>query len=115
MPVPGPLQTVQRAEFWGAIIALQSHWPCHLRVDNLNVAGSIGRLLDRGCLVKPLPWVKDGDLIALVQYMIQAREEVGYGSGHEGVRSMLLMWTLSRAVCGLRVRWVMLGLMLLVT
>ena len=28
---PGVLQTVQRAEFWGAIIALQAYWPCHLR------------------------------------------------------------------------------------
>ena len=43
MPVPGPLQTVQRAEFWGAIIALQSYWPCHSGIDNFNVAGSIGR------------------------------------------------------------------------
>ena len=73
MPVPGPLQFVQRAEFWGAIIALQSYWPCHLGIDNLNVARSVGRLLDHGCLVKPLPLVKDGDLVALVQYMIQAR------------------------------------------
>ena len=69
MPVPGPLQPVQRAEFWGAIVALQSYWPCHFGIDNLNVPGSIGRLLDRG---KPLPSVKDGDLVALVQYMIQA-------------------------------------------
>ena len=72
MPVPGPLQTVQRAEFWGAIIALQSYWPCHLGIDNLNVATSVGRLLDHGCLVKPMPLVKDGDLVALVQYMTQA-------------------------------------------
>ena len=35
--------------------------------------GPIVRLLGRGCLVKPLLLVKDGDLIALVQYMIQAR------------------------------------------
>ena len=27
------VQTVQRAEFWGAIVALQ----CHLGIDNLNV------------------------------------------------------------------------------
>ena len=74
LPVPGPLQTVQRAEFWGAITALQAYWPCHLGIDNLNVARSIGRLLVRGCLVKPLPSIKDGDLVALVQYMIQARE-----------------------------------------
>ena len=26
MPVTGPLQTVQRAEFWGAVVALQSFW-----------------------------------------------------------------------------------------
>ena len=46
MPVPGVMQTVERAEFWGAIIAMQAYWPCHLGIDNLNVAGSIGRLLD---------------------------------------------------------------------
>ena len=28
---------------------------------------SIGRLLDADCLAKPLPLVKDGDLVALVQ------------------------------------------------
>ena len=27
VPVPGVLQTVQRAEFWGAIVALQAYWP----------------------------------------------------------------------------------------
>ena len=31
MPVSGPLQTVQRAEFGVAIITLQSYWPCPLR------------------------------------------------------------------------------------
>ena len=72
-PVPGVLQTVQRAEFWGAIVALQSYWPCHLGRDNFNVARSIGRLLDHGCLTKPLPLVKDGDLVALAQYMICTR------------------------------------------
>ena len=72
-PIPGVLQTVQRAEFWGAIIALQAYWPCHLGIDNLNVVRSIGRLLDVGCLAKPLPLVKDGDLVALVQHMIRTR------------------------------------------
>ena len=42
-------------------------------IDNLNVVRSIGRLLDADCLAKPLPLVKDGDLIALVQYMIRTR------------------------------------------
>ena len=67
------MQTVQRAEFWGVIVALQAYWPCHLGIDNLNVVRSIGRLLDADCLAKPLPLVKDGDLVALVQYMIRTR------------------------------------------
>ena len=71
LPVPEVLQTVQRAEFWGAIVALQAYWPCHLGIDNFNVVRSIGRLLDADCLAKPLPLVKDGDLVALVQYMIR--------------------------------------------
>ena len=73
MPVPGVMQTVQRAEFWGVILALQAYWPCQLGIVNLNVAWSIGRLLDHDSLVKPLPLVKDGDLIALAQYMISTR------------------------------------------
>ena len=73
LPVPGVMQTVQRAEFWGAILAMQAYWPCHLVIDNLNVARSVGRLLDHGNLNKPLPLVKDGDLIALVHYMIRTR------------------------------------------
>ena len=46
-------RTVQRAEFWGAIVVLQAYWPCHLGVDNLNVARSIGCLLDSDCFSKP--------------------------------------------------------------
>ena len=65
MIVPAVLQTVQRAEFWSATVALQAHWPCHLGVDNLNVARTKGRLRDRDCLAKPLPLVKDGDLVLL--------------------------------------------------
>ena len=55
------------------ILALQAYWPCHLGIGNLNVARTIGRLLDKDCLVKPLPLVKDGGLVALVQYMIRTR------------------------------------------
>ena len=73
MPVPGVVQTVQRAEFWGAIVAMQAYWPCHFGIDNLNVARSIGSLLDRDSLVKPLPLVKDDDLVALVQCMIRTQ------------------------------------------
>ena len=73
LPVPGVMQTVQRVEFWGAILAMQAYWLCHFGVDNLNVARSIGRLLDYGSLDKPPPLVKDGDLLDLVQYMIRVR------------------------------------------
>ena len=67
------MQTVQRAEFWGAILAMQAYWPCHLGIDNLAVARTIGRLLDNDSLVKLLSLIKDGDLVALVQYMIRTR------------------------------------------
>ena len=73
MSVPERIQTVQRAELSGAIIALQSYWPCHLGIENLNVARSVGRLLERGCLSKPLLLVKDGDLAAVALHMIGAR------------------------------------------
>ena len=33
--VPGPLQSVQRAEMWGVILALQTSRAVHLGVDNL--------------------------------------------------------------------------------
>ena len=42
-------------------------------IDNLNLARTLGRLLDRDCLVKPLLVVKDGDLVALAQFMIRTR------------------------------------------
>ena len=44
--VPGPLQSVQRAEMWGVILALQSSSSVHLGVDNLGVVRHVGRLLD---------------------------------------------------------------------
>ena len=73
LPVPAPLQTVQQADFFGTIMALQAFWPGHLGVDNLDVVRTIARLLDHGTLSTPLPWVKDGDLIATVKHMILAR------------------------------------------
>ena len=35
--VPGPLKTVQRAEMWRVILALQALAPVHLGADNMNV------------------------------------------------------------------------------
>ena len=39
----------------------------------MSFVAFIGLLLDADCLAKPLPLVKDGDLVALVQYMIRTR------------------------------------------
>ena len=43
--VPGPLQSVQRAEMWGVILALQTSRAVHLGVDNLGVVRHVGRLV----------------------------------------------------------------------
>ena len=41
--VPGPLQSVQRAEMWGVILALLSSGAVHLGVDNLGVVRHVAR------------------------------------------------------------------------
>ena len=80
---------------------MQAYWPCHLGIDNLNVARTFGRLLDKDSLVKPLPLIKDGDLdlVALVQYRIRARgretvgvtKAVGFGWWINLVMMMLML------------------------
>ena len=68
------MQTVQRAEFWGAIVALQAYWPC---VSQALIILMLLRLLDdcwiRTAWLSLCPLVKDGDSVALVQYMIGTR------------------------------------------
>ena len=71
--VPAPLQTVQRAELWGVILALQSDKAVHVGVDNLGVVRHIGRLLDGGSFSHPLELVTDGDLLILIRRMIDLR------------------------------------------
>ena len=71
--VPGPLQSVQRAEFWGVILALEANDGVHLGVDNLGVARHVGRLLDGRPASRPAELVKDGDLILLIERMPQLR------------------------------------------
>ena len=44
-----------------------------LGIENLNVARTIGRLLDRGNLAEFSPLAKDGDLVALAHHMIGTR------------------------------------------
>ena len=71
--VPGPLQSVQRAELWGVILALQSSGAVHLGVDNLSVVRHVGGLLDgRGCSVS-FELVKDGDLLVFIERMLHLR------------------------------------------
>ena len=71
--VPGPLQTVQRAEMWGVVLALQSSRAVHLGVDNLGVVRHVDRML-RGCRgPKPFELVNDGDLLLLIDRMLQQR------------------------------------------
>ena len=89
LPVPGVMQT------------LQAYWPCHLGIDNLNVARTIGRLLDHDSMVKPLPLVKDGALIALVQHMIRTR--VGRRFGSLRSKGMLKMLMFSQVGFGWRI------------
>ena len=71
--VPGPLQSVQRAEMWGVILALQASRALHLGVDNLGVVRHVGRLLD-GCRgAVPFQLVNDGDLLLLIDHMLRSR------------------------------------------
>ena len=70
---PGPLQTIQRAEMWGVVLALQTSRAVHLGVDNLGVVRHVDRLL-RGCR-GPVPFelVNDGDLLLLIERMLHLR------------------------------------------
>ena len=71
--VPGPLQSVQRAEMWGIILALQSSGAVHLGVDNVGVVRHVGRLLDDRRGHTPFELVKDGDLLLLIERMLRLR------------------------------------------
>ena len=68
--VPGPLQSVQRAEVWGVILTLQSSVAVQLGVDNLGVVRHVGRLLDGHHGAVPFELVKDGDLLLLIERML---------------------------------------------
>ena len=71
--VPGPLQSVQRAEMWGVILALQSSSAVHLGVDNLGVVRHVGRLLDGHHGSVPLELANDADLLLLIERILHLR------------------------------------------
>ena len=75
--VPGPLQSVQRAELWGVILALQSSGAVHLGVDTLGVVRHVGRLLDGQHGSVPFELVKDGVLLLLLWSRRQLLASVG--------------------------------------
>ena len=58
---------------WGVILALKTSRAVHLGVDNLGVVRHVGRLLG-GCRdSKPFELLKDGDLLLLIDRMLQRR------------------------------------------
>ena len=71
--VPEPLQSVQRAEMWSVLLALQSSGAVHLGVDNLGVVRHVGRLLDSHYGSVPFELVNDGDLLLLIRKMLRLR------------------------------------------
>ena len=71
--VLGPLQTVQRAEIWGVLVAFQGCTRTHIGVDNLNVVRHVSRIIDDGCTGKPFPLVNDGDLLLKIQQFVRWR------------------------------------------
>ena len=73
LSVPGPLQTVQRAELWGVILALQANDGVHLGVDNLGVVRLVGRILDGRLSSHPFELLPDGDLLILIERMLRIR------------------------------------------
>ena len=68
--VPGPSQTVQTAELWSVILALQANDGVHLGVDNLGVVRHAGRMLDGGVSSRPSELLQDGDLLLLIERML---------------------------------------------
>ena len=68
--VPGPLQTVQLAEIWGVLVALQGCLRLHVGVDNLNVVNHLASLINGRRSGRPFPLVNDGDLLDLAQRLL---------------------------------------------
>ena len=69
--VPGPLQSVQRVEMWGVILALQSSGAVHLGVDNLGVVRHVWSSACHGPV--PFELVNDGDLLLLLERILHLR------------------------------------------
>ena len=64
---------MQRAELLGVILALQESSSLHLGVEDLNVVRHVGRLLDGVRHLCPAELSKDGDLILLINRILEQR------------------------------------------
>ena len=71
--IRGPLQSVQRAELWGVILALQCSSAIHLGVDNLNVVRHVSRILEGRIPCRPFELTFDGDLLTIIERMIHLK------------------------------------------
>ena len=72
LSVPKPLHTVQWAELWGVIAALQAAKPVHLGVDNANVVAQVAHIIARKDPVRPFELLVDGDFLAPVRMLVLA-------------------------------------------
>ena len=87
--ITGPLQSVQRAEYWGVILALQAFCSIQVGIDNLNVLGGVAKIVDSGITGTPLLLIMDGDFLAVIRSVLCVRGE-GNGEGSPRSRGMLL-------------------------
>ena len=71
--IPGPLQSVQRAEIWGILVALSRRATMHIGVDNLSVVSHVSSLIANRWTGRPFPLVNDGDILCLAQRKVQSR------------------------------------------
>ena len=71
--VLGPVQSVQRAEYWEVILALQAYSGIHIGIDNMNVLRGVAALLSHRVPRSPLPLMKDGDLLTTIHSMLNLR------------------------------------------
>ena len=71
--LPGPLHSVQRAELWGVVLALQGAAKVHLGVDNLNVVRHVTSMISGRREGRPFDLCVDGDLLSLIESMVAKR------------------------------------------
>ena len=105
--VLGPLQTVERAEFSGVLLALQASDAIHLGVDNLYVVRQVGRLLDGVRSSCPAEVMHDGDPIMLIGRIFEQSERdtvrgmlMRNGSGSAGTRVGQIMRLMRLLILG---------------